>query len=78
MGIISPLIPIFLSILRPLAMSTPGIEDTVKSTLTCVGVEQKSYECLLDYDVEGYLCNRLSQVRTCLQGGRDAVHAFLA
>ena len=41
-------------------MSTSGIEDTVKSTLTCVGVEQKSYECLLDYDVEGYIFLHIS------------------
>ena len=55
MGMISPAIPIFFSILAAVAMSTPGIEDAVISTLTCVGAEQKSYECLLDYDVEGYL-----------------------
>ena len=36
-------------------MSTTDIEDAVKSALTCMGVEQKSYECLLDYNVEGYL-----------------------
>ena len=52
---ISPLIPIVLSILGPIAISTTDIEDAVKSALTCVGVNQKSYECLVDYNVEGYL-----------------------
>ena len=50
-----PLIPVVLSILAPVAMSTSEIEDAVNSVLTCMGVEQKSYECLLDYNVEGYL-----------------------